>query len=98
MPGPCPSKANRSNNCYPMPITTASTMPSCTSRLELLGRVLGGALLPLLITLLAVMAPARAAENQIRSAEILSTEEGFVVNADIDLTLNNRVEDALRRG
>jgi uncharacterized protein DUF4390 len=73
-------------------------MPSCTSRLELLGRALGGVLLPFLITLLASLAPAQAAENQIRSAEILSTEEGYVVNADIDLTLNNRLEDALRRG
>lgn len=68
-------------------------MPCCASRLE---RWLRGLVLGLLLAL-AGAAPALA-ENQIRSAEILSTEEGFVVNADIDLILNNRLEDAVRRG
>lgn len=68
-------------------------MPSCTSTLERWGRALHLALL----LVLAGMAPA-SAENQVLSAEILATEEGYVVNADIDLTLNNRLEDALRRG
>lgn len=68
-------------------------MPCSTSRLE---RWLRGWAVALLLAL-GVAAPA-GAENQIRSAEILSTEEGFVVNADIDLTLNNRLEDAVRRG
>lgn len=73
-------------------------MPSCKGRLERLGRALGLALLLPLLLALSSLAPAQATENQIRSAEILSTEEGYVVNADIDLTLNNRLEDALRRG
>jgi hypothetical protein len=64
------------------------------SRLERLGRTL-------VVTMaLSLFAPTLvgASENQIRSAEIVSTEEGYVVNADIDLSLNNRLEDALRRG
>jgi len=69
-------------------------MPSSPNRLERFGQ----ALLPILLTLLAVLTPAQAAENQIRSAEILSTEEGYVVNADIDLTLNKRLEEALQHG
>ena len=73
-------------------------MPSCRSRLERLGRALSLALLLPLWAVLCLHAPAAWAENQIRDAEILSTEEGYVVNADIDLSLNNRLEDALRRG
>ena len=53
--------------------------------------------LALLLTLVGAAAPALA-ENQIHNAEILSTDEGYVINADIDLTLNSRLEDALRRG
>lgn len=68
-------------------------MPCSISRLE---RWLRGWALALVLAL-AIAAPAFA-ENQIRSAEILSTEEGFVVNADIDLTLSNRLEEAVRRG
>lgn len=70
-------------------------MPS-SPRLERLGRAL--ALVMALLFALVAPGPALAAENQIRSAEIVASEEGYVVNADIDLTLNNRLEDALRRG
>lgn len=73
-------------------------MPSCRSGLERLGRTLGLALLLPLLATLSVWAPRAAADNLIRDAEILSTEEGYVVNADIELSLNPRVEDALRRG
>src|SRR5574337_1535035 len=97
-PGPCPSKANRSDNCCPMPITTAFTMPSCRSWLEGLGRALGLALLLALLASLSLWAPRAEADNQIRNAEILATDEGYVVNADIDLSLNPRLEEALRRG
>jgi uncharacterized protein DUF4390 len=68
-------------------------MPFCTSRLKRLGRILALALL-----LGFAGATPSFAENQIRSAVILSTEEGYVVNADIDLTLGNRLEEAVRRG
>ncbi|MDY0011941.1 MAG: DUF4390 domain-containing protein [Rhodocyclaceae bacterium] len=58
-----------------------------------LGRILlAGALL------LALAGTPLAAENQIRSAEILSTEDGYVLNADIDLALTGRLEEAIRRG
>lgn len=73
-------------------------MPCCTSRLERLGRALAAALLLPLLFAFAGLGRAQAAENQIRSAEIQSTEEGYVLNADIDLTLNNRLEEAVRRG
>lgn len=71
-------------------------MPFSPSGLERLGRLL--ALVLALVVGAAGPGPALAAENQIRKAEIVATEDGFVVNADIDLTLNNRLEDALRRG
>lgn len=73
-------------------------MPSCRSRLEGLGRALGLALLLTLLASLSLWAPRAEADNQIRNAEILATDEGYVVNADIDLSLNSRLEEALRRG
>ncbi|MBL8437347.1 MAG: DUF4390 domain-containing protein [Zoogloeaceae bacterium] len=73
--------------------TTVSTSPFSRSGLERVLRALG-----LLVWLLLAPWQAWAAENGIRNAEILASEEGFVVNADIDLALTNRLEDALRRG
>lgn len=71
-------------------------MPSSPSRPEYC-RAWGAALL-LGFVLILFQPFAAWAENQIRSAEILSTEEGYVVNADIDLTLNKRLEEALQHG
>lgn len=72
--------------------TTAFITPSCKRMSKPLG-LLGW----LLLLCLAAMPPALA-DNQIRNAEILSTEDGYVVNTDIDLTLSNRLEEAVRRG
>lgn len=71
-------------------------MPSSPSRPE--RRRAWGAALLLGFALIVFQPFAAWAENQIRSAEILSTEEGYVVNADIDLTLNKRLEEALQHG
>jgi hypothetical protein len=73
-------------------------MPSWPKRPERGGRLLTLLLALVLACWLAAGVPAARADNQILSAEILATEEGYVVNADIDLALNSRLEDALRRG
>lgn len=81
-----------------MTLTTAFILPCSRSvPLELkpgrLARIVAAAVL-----VLTMLGTCFAAENQIRSAEVLFTEEGYVLNADIDLALSSRVEDAIRRG
>lgn len=44
------------------------------------------------------LTPGVKAEPAIRYAEIVLTEEGYVVNADIDLSLNSRLIEAVTRG
>ncbi len=52
-----------------------------------------------LAVLLVAAAPLIAfADGSIRYAEIVPTEEGYVVNADVELELNPRLVDAVSRG
>lgn len=48
--------------------------------------------------LVAVLSFAAQADGVIRSAEIVRSDEGYVLNADIDLELNPRLIDAVDRG
>lgn len=48
--------------------------------------------------LVAVLSFAAHADGVIRSAEIVRSEEGYVLNADIDLELNPRLVNAVDRG
>ncbi|MBL8446065.1 MAG: DUF4390 domain-containing protein [Zoogloeaceae bacterium] len=73
--------------------TTASILPSFANGLDRTLRGLG-----LAIWLVLAAMPSMAAEGAVRHAEIQSSEEGYVVNADFDLALTNRLEEALRRG
>jgi len=53
----------------------------------------------LLAALVVLGLPALAlAEAAVRSAALIATEDGYVVNADFDLKLNPRLIDALQRG
>ncbi len=52
----------------------------------------------LLAALLAVASLPALADGRISYAEIVPSEEGYVVNADIDLDLNPRLVDAVARG
>jgi len=52
----------------------------------------------LLAVLLAVSSLSVLADGSISYAEIVPSEEGYVVNADIDLELNQRLADAVSRG
>lgn len=52
----------------------------------------------LLALLLAVASLPVLGEGRISYAEIVPSEEGYVVNADIDLDLNPRLADAVSRG
>lgn len=52
----------------------------------------------MLALLLVLPAPLLAEQARILSAEIVSSEEGYVLNANIELTLNARLADALHRG
>lgn len=70
---------------------TASTSLSCASRIECLLR--RGVLVVLLATALGAQA-----EGVIRSAEIVRGDDGYVLNADIELELNHRLIDAVSRG
>lgn len=45
-----------------------------------------------------MVAPLHAAEPEIRYAEIVLREDGYVVNADIQLELNPRLVEAVNRG
>lgn len=54
--------------------------------------------LALLALMLAVASLPALADGRITYAEIIPSEEGYVVNADIDLDLNPRLADAVSRG
>ncbi|WP_211168887.1 DUF4390 domain-containing protein [Aromatoleum toluvorans] len=71
---------------------TGSTMRCWPSGPERLRRALAAFALCLLLPLAAL------AEGRIEHAEIVPGEEGYVVNADIDLELNPRLVDAVNRG
>ena len=77
-----------------MPNMTASISRCCASVPE---RSLP-ALRWLACMLVAVLSLAAQADGVIRSAEIVRSEEGYVLNADIDLELNPRLVDAVDRG
>ena len=67
-------------------------MPCSPSVLERLRRALAAAALCLMVPLAAL------AEGRIDHAEIVAGDEGYVVNADIDLELNPRLVEAVNRG
>jgi len=50
------------------------------------------------LLLLALLPLAALGDGSIRYAEIVLSEEGYVVNADVDLELNARLVDAVSRG
>jgi hypothetical protein len=52
----------------------------------------------LLALVLACLPLTASADGAITYAEIVAGEEGYVVNADIDLDLNSRLADAIARG
>ncbi|WP_425305760.1 DUF4390 domain-containing protein [Aromatoleum bremense] len=66
-----------------------------TRSLASVAKLLRAALLALLLGLLPLPA---TAEGDIGYAEIVASEEGYVVNADIDLDLNQRLADAVTHG
>ena len=72
---------------------TGSTTRSLKRLLERVRALVCAALLCLWLPLAAI-----AAEGRIGYAEIVSGEEGYVVNADIDIDLNPRLVDAVSRG
>src|SRR5690606_27890375 len=77
-------------NCCRMPSMTAFITRCCASTRERLC---------LLAALVVLGLPALAlAEAAVRSAALIATEDGYVVNADFDLKLNPRLIDALQRG
>jgi hypothetical protein len=75
-----------------MPIMTASSTRFWASVAKRLRAALVALLLCVLVPLGAL------AEGGISYAEIVPSEEGYVVNADIDLELNPRLVDAVSRG
>lgn len=70
---------------------TASTSPCCASWIERLLR-------PGAAVVLVALALWAHADSQIRSAEIVPGDDGYVLNADIELELNSRLADAVLRG
>lgn len=64
---------------------------SCRSGLDAL-------LAALMLIAVLMVAPLHAAEPEIRYAEIVLREDGYVVNADIQLELNPRLVEAVNRG
>ncbi len=56
------------------------------------------ALLGLLLCIAALFGQAHADEVSLRHTEVLLREEGYVVNAEVDLELNPRLTDAVNRG
>ncbi len=75
-----------------MPNMTASTTRSFASRPERLLRTIVFALLSVIVVL------AHADSSEIRNAEIVRGDSGYVLNADIDIELNPRLVDAVSRG
>lgn len=71
---------------------TVSITPYCANVLERIRRVLP------LVVLIMLPALVALADSAVRYADIVATEDGYVVNADIDLALNPRLVDALSRG
>ncbi len=71
---------------------TASFTRCCASAFE---RALRGLLA---LGLVIVFASAAFADAQVRYAEIVASEDGYVVNADIDVELNPRLVEAVMRG
>lgn len=70
---------------------TAFITRCCASGAERLRRLL-------LALLLCVLPLTALGEASVRSAAIISVEEGYVVNADFQLELNSRLVDAVQRG
>src|SRR5690554_3819509 len=93
MPGGCRCMAGRKFNCCRMPSMTASTTRPCASgaRRRLLVALL---CLPLLLC----AAPSLSDDAAVRSAAIISTEDGYVVNADFRVPLAPRLIDTIMRG
>lgn len=73
---------------------TASTTPCCANPLE----SLRGWLLALCLLLAPAIGQAESEESFIRYAEIVQGDDGYVVNADIELDLGPRLTEALQRG
>jgi len=71
---------------------TVSTTPYFASVLE---RITRGLLLLVLLMLPAIVA---VADSAVRYAEFVASEDGYVVNADIEIALNPRLVDAISRG
>jgi hypothetical protein len=83
--------ANLNDDCC-LPLSmTVSTMRFYAS----VGRTVGICLFALSLLVLPLQG---LAEGSVRYAEIVSGEDGYVVNADIHLELNPRLEDAISRG
>ncbi len=74
---------------------TAFILPACAKRSERLLRVC--ALIALLLPIV-FWQTAHADEARIVRAEIVRGDVGYVLNADIDIELNPRLADAVRRG
>ena len=78
-----------------MSTMTASILPACARGSERLLRAC--AVLALLVPLI-FGHTAHASEARIVRAEIVRGDVGYVLNADIDVELNPRLADAVRRG
>ena len=78
-----------------MSTMTASILPACARSAERLLRAC--ALVALLVPFMFGQA-AHASEARIARAEIVRGDLGYVLNADIDIELNPRLADAVRRG
>jgi hypothetical protein len=76
-----------------MPGMTASTTPRCAS--EARRRLLQALLV---LPLLALPLPAIAETASVRSAAIVATDEGYIVNADFRVPLSPRLVDTINRG
>src|SRR5262245_5358822 len=78
---------------------TVNTPPTAASRREILRRVAvlaAGAGASALAA--GISRPAHADTIAVKSAEVRPEEDGYVLNADFDLTLNTTLEEALQRG
>ncbi len=73
---------------------TASITPCCASPTE----SLRGWLLALCLLLVPAISLAETEESVVRYAEIVQADDGYVVNADIELDLGPRLTEALQRG